>query len=360
MRHPLAALVAIILAAGPALAQPESAESTPAEPSPIEEPSPVAAPSFIAEPSRAAPRSARPRPDTRTGPGANTLAGAAPDPTGAPPFPIISFDADTRVGARFDTQPSGSSNSLSVLSTDGSIGATIITGPRLVLNLSTSAEYAAYDFEGTERLIPSIAGTERPFEDVQTYGLGATAFIRASEELSLIVGTGISSSYEAGADFDESLAATIRLGFRYQISETLALGVALGVRNGLDGDYDVIPLPVVEWKINERLTLETAPLGLQLGYRHNDSWRYGAVAAFEGREFRLDDDGPIPGGVAQDFAIIGAGFVEWSYEEWLSLRLELGAQVWSQFELINEDDNTIYSEDLDPALALIASVAITF
>ncbi len=350
MRHPFAALAAIALHCGPALAQPDASEPAPTDPGPA----------LGTEQAPAPPRSDRPRPDTRTSPGANTLAGAAPDRAEAPSFPIIRFDADTRIGARFDTQPSGSANSFSVLSTDGSIGATIITGPRLVLNLSTSAEYAVYDFEGSERLIPTVAGTERPFEAVQTYSLGATALIRTSEDLSLIVGTGITASYEAGADFDESLSATIRLGFRYQISETLALGVALGVRNGLDGDYEVIPLPVVEWKINDRLTLETAPLGLQLGYQHDESWRYGAVAAFEGREFRLDDDGPIPGGVAQDFAIIAAGFVEWNYEQWLSLRLELGAQVWSQFELINADDNTIYREDLDPALALVASVAITF
>ncbi len=316
----------------------------------------LAAPSLATAPALAQPADTNVADDTIDAQG-----DATPSSDLLPPnFPIISYSANAAIAVRTEADVDNTDNGYSVRSSGGSLGVAIIPNRQLVFNIDASIEYAFYEFDGAQPLIASIPGSTEPFEDAQTYALGLTTIIRTSEETSILLGGSISASYEGGADFDDAIGGIAFAGITHAFSETLTLGVSAAIIFDLDGQPNVIPLPFVEWQITDTLSLNSSQRGLELTWNRTDTLDLGLRLGFDGREFRLADDGPIPGGIAEDQAVLLTGVIDWRPESWLELRLEAGAQVWGNLELRNSNDVRIYDESLGSAFTAGASVKVTF
>jgi hypothetical protein len=343
---------AALLAIAP-LATAQPADTDPADP----DPSPTAS---APQPEQDAPTSPRMAPpsDARLTAAVRT----ARDPTARPPFPIIQYTADNTLRFRTTADITGTDNGYSVGTTAGSIGATFITSPELIINVTGTAEFAFYDFEGGSRLVPALAGTEDPFDDAQLYQLAVTAINQVDESWTVILGATGRLTYESGAEFDDSYAGNVLGGAQYKLTDTLSIGAGVVLGFDLTPGVNFFPVPIVEWQITDKLLLGTSQrgAGLELTYDRSDKLNLGLLATFEQNEFRLRDDGPISGGIAQDSAVIIAGVVDWFPTDWLTLRAEIGVQAWGELELFASNDDRLFQESTDPALAAKLQLVIKF
>jgi len=285
---------------------------------------------------------------------------APPGLEGLPPFPIVRIGFETYSLFRADADIDNTANSYAVAASKAGVNALIVTSPVLTLSLGFSSEFSFYEFDGDAPLVAGIPGSNDPFSSAQRHRVSLTSIIRTSEQSTWLLGGAVNATYEPGADIGDSVGGSVLAGYSRAFSEDLTLGVGVNIVFDLDGRPNILPLPFVDWRFAERWRLASDSRGLTLSFEHSDTLSYGVGARFLGREFRLDDDGPIPGGLAQDDAVAVAAVVEWELAEGLALDLAVGAQVFNEFELRNADDAVIFRENGDPALAAAARITFTF
>lgn len=228
---------------------------------------------------------------------------------------------------------------------------------RIALNFDT--EYNSYDFSDDVAFGP---GGSEPWDDVIGHSLQLTYSTRVQEKWTIIAGVGIDSYYETGADFGESLTYAGRLGASYKMSETLNLGGMLYVSSRLEDDTLFIPILLVDWRFADKWSVETRGwargAALSLGYQATDSLKILLTGGFEGRDFRLDEDGPVPDGVGRDWRVPVALMAEWQVHPQVKLTGALGANVWQDLTLDDSNGDEIADTDVDPSL--LAGLRVTF
>jgi outer membrane receptor protein involved in Fe transport len=114
---------------------------------------------------------------------------------------------------------------------------------------------------------------------------------------------------EKGADSSDSQQWGLLAGAAYRVSDKLSIGPGLGVFSELESGTEVFPILLINWKINDALSLETGSglaasrgPGLALRWTAASDWSFTLAARYEKTRFRLDKDGPVPNGVGQDKA----------------------------------------------------------
>ncbi len=240
---------------------------------------------------------------------------------------------------------------------------------RLSLGLSASAGLRHYDFRGDSGL---TAGGAAPWDTAQTWGLGANALYRADEQLLLFAGLNGSSRGEPGAEFDQTLTGGISLGFAWTFSKELTLGLGMIAQTRLEDDLFVLPFPTVRWTLPgdpqgrwrvQMGAVEGGPpavAGAALFYTPSPAFSaFGGIgAAGIGGDFRLDDDGPAPGGVAreQSFPLILG--VDWRPATTVQVSAFAGVSLVGEIELLDSEGRTLGKRDVDPAPT--AGLAVTW
>jgi len=230
---------------------------------------------------------------------------------------------------------------------------------RIAFNFDT--EYNGYDFSDDVAFGP---GGNEPWDDVIGHSLQLTYSNRVNDKWTIIAGAGVDSYYETGADFGESLTYAGRLGASYKISETLNLGGMIYVSSRLEDDTLFIPIILVDWKITDQWSLETRGwargAALSLGYQATDALQILLTGGFEGRDFRLDEDGPTPDGVGRDWRVAAGLMAEWQVHEQVLLTGMLGANLWQELTLDDSNGDEIAETDVDPSLLVGVRVTFTF
>jgi len=232
--------------------------------------------------------------------------------------------------------------------------------------LGLKVERSEYDFSGATGL---AAGGE-PIGGATTYGVSAALTHPLDDEFAFIGGVGVEWAGEDGADFGESATLEGLAGVSWRSSDDLTLTLGVAVSDRLEDDVRVLPFVGVEWRFAENLRLSSIEAGrvltggtgggIGLVYEAREDLRFVAGGGFSGREFRLDENGPIADGVLRDDrAIAGLGLV-WEPSEAVSVELGAGAVVWSNIETLDSSGSTIGDEDGDPAPYITARVKILF
>jgi hypothetical protein len=149
---------------------------------------------------------------------------------------------------------------------------------------------------------------------------------------------------ESGASSGDSATGGGLAGVSYRVSESLTIGPGVGVFSQLEDSVSVFPILIVDWKITDRLSLETGRglgatqgPGLALGYRLSDTWSFGLGGRYESLRFRLDDKGPAPNGVGEDRSI--PLYVSATYSRGRDLRISAVAGMEINGELRLEDSS---------------------
>lgn len=218
----------------------------------------------------------------------------------------------------------------------------------VALRFGLSAEHSNYDFNDATGLVD---GTDDPFDDVLIARLAAGFDYNFDENNTLFVTGFISSSGEGGADFSETITGGGVVGYSHRFGEKLSLGVGVVVSSRLEDSVQVIPVPIIRWQFAEKWLLQTGDDAMiQLLYTPSEMWRVGIEGGWEQREFRLEDDGPLPSGVVTDSRIPVGLIGRYSPNKNFSIVGRVGLHVGSSLEFDNERGREVSDEDLESSV----------
>lgn len=314
---------ALLVAAGAAAGQsPTSAEAAP-PPQPATEPEPAAPASAITPAQR----------------------------------PIVySLSVRGEIGLSADL--SDSPGEVSVSRAGATLGAAVPIGERAQLSLGFDYELSSYDFDNATGL---IAGTGSPFEDVQRYSVSARYAHQLSRQWSLVGGGSVGISGEEGAKTSDSIVGAGYIGGRYALSESVQTGFGLVFATQLEDDALFLPLLMLDWQINEQWRLSNeGRLGLTLSYAPVESWSFGLGAEYQNRDFRLDRDGPVPGGVGRETRIPLTLSASYTPTRHLSIEAGIGVGVYREFEILDSGGRELADFDADASPFLRLQVSYRF
>ncbi len=223
--------------------------------------------------------------------------------------------------------------------------------------LQFSSEFSFYDFDGATGLVP---GTDSPLDDTYDYRIGARYSRSLEDGWGMFVGGDVRFSGEHGADAGDSVTGGGFGGVTYDVSDRLTLGIGLSVRTRLEDDARFIPIPVVDFRITDEWRLSTDGPGLKLAYTPDPAFTVYAAGRWESREFRLDEDGPLPGGVARDERVPIVLGATWRPNDTITVDGFVGAVVWNEYEFINSAGTTIAETETDAHLTAGVQLTLKF
>jgi hypothetical protein len=211
-------------------------------------------------------------------------------------------------------------------------------------------------FVSTGQIDYDFSDTVAPWGEVRDIGLSLPVRYTVGRA-DIFVSPSLRYDYEDGADREDGQTAGAFLGFAWEFSDSLKLGPALGIFSELESDDpNIFPAILVDWEITERARLTTGPTigatqgpGLAFDYAITDKFRLGVAGRYENIRFRLDDDGPAPGGVGQDssFPLV----LTLDYEPFPGSRLAafVGAEFGGEVRLEDASGRVVDTRDYDPA-----------
>lgn len=296
---------------------------------------------------------------------AATLTGAAAGQPAEPPIPEPPEVATPPAGSErrasweltlpstvvFNTEFDDEPGDLSIYRTGLKLKSSMPSGERARFDVGLEYEYSAYEFSDATGF---IEGADEPWSDVHRISLSALYAAQVSARWGWIVGASGTFAGEEGAEFSDSLTGAIFGGPRYSFTPDLTLGFGAAVRTRLEDSPLVLPFVQLDWKFADRWTLSTTGPGVVLGFQPNERWTLSAGVGWELRDFRLDDDGDLPGGVVSEERFPISFGILFKATDQIRIGLGAGVYVGQNFEVENEDGDEIADIDADatPFLSL--------
>ena len=224
--------------------------------------------------------------------------------------------------------------------------------------------YSFYDFDGTGL----FEDDNELLSDAYELGLSATWSSRLGDEWTYFIGGGGRLSAESGADTSDALTARVFGGLGYRVSDQFTIGAGVGVSTELDDDVLVVPFLSAFYQINDDWWFGAGggpaaagrTLGATLTWQAQPDLGVSLTGAWDRREFRLADDGPIPDGIATDSRVDVVLGVNWGVVDRVTLRVEAGASVWQEYEFEDEDGDEVLDTGTDPSAFVGASIGFEF
>ncbi len=237
---------------------------------------------------------------------------------------------------QFSADLRGNPGSFQVSRLNTGVGVGYKLNDDLRLSLDLGSEISWYDFDGATTVLP---GTAKPFHVMYDTSINPGAFYKIDEDWFAFVGGIFQFAGERDADAGDAFTAGGFVGVGYKVDENLTLSLGVLAKTSLEDDTEAFPIIGVNWKITDRLRLDTRGLGVTLSYKISDPFTVFIDASYESREYRLADDSFLPKGVVRDRQFpIGVG-VTWSPVPSFSLSLRGGVIAYQQFDILNQDGN---------------------
>ncbi len=137
--------------------------------------------------------------------------------------------------------------------------------------------------------------------------------------------------------------------------------------SGIDDDTDVFPILLVDWQISDTVSLTTGRglaasrgPGLSLSWTPTQRWRFSLEGRHEKTRFRLDDEGPAPGGLGQDRSIPVALAATYLPNPDVELSLLGGLEFYGELRVEDAGGNRLYQSGYDNALFAGALLKLRF
>lgn len=235
---------------------------------------------------------------------------------------------------------------------------TLKIGDRYRGTVSAGVEGSWYDFSGNTNLIPNA--DDSPFSQLLTTSLSLNSFYMLDDKWSLFGSIRGAASGESDADFEDTLTFGGALGARYAFSDKFAIIFGAAASTQLEDNVTVLPFLGIDWEISETLRLRSQGTTLSLEQALTERWSAALSAGFESRQFRLNDDSPLPEGVIRD-QLLGVGLsAAYTFEGGSSIRFGGGAIVYRELEALNRNGLEVGEQDVDPAPFIFISGNVKF
>jgi hypothetical protein len=198
-------------------------------------------------------------------------------------------------------------------------------------------------------------------DDVTANRFGLNARRTLNEKWSLFGNVDTTFNVAEGANWGDGQTSGGLVSFSRRVNDKFSFSIGLVARSQLEERARVIPIPGIDWKITERLTLRTAQ-GVTLSWRIDErrKWIADFSTGYESRAFRLDEDGALPGGVVKDRRVPVTASLRYGPNPGLHARIFAGAVFAQQFEFLDSEGHTADTVDADPSLIAGVSGSIRF
>lgn len=226
--------------------------------------------------------------------------------------------------------------------------------------ISLSYDTIDYDFSG------ATGYPGAPWDTVQRIGLSAPIGLPGSNGWQYGIAPSVEWSRESGADWGDSLIYGAIVSATRVLGADRRIGVGLGAFRQIE-ETRVFPLVLVDWRLSERWRLvnplpsgPVGPAGLELDYGFDGGWSLGLGLAYRSIRFRLDEDGPVPGGVGEENGVPVFLRGATRFGEHASFMVYAGALVSGELELEDADGHGISQQSFDPSALLGVSLSGRF
>lgn len=217
---------------------------------------------------------------------------------------------------------------------------------KLRFDPALSYRFSAYDFSRTD-----------PWDDIHMLRFTLLSRYALNDQWSIFAGPSIGLAGESDADAEDAFTVGGAAGATYRFHERLAVGAGFTASSELEDDVRVRPLVIVNWQLNDRLSLETGYMevagiggpGGEIRYAVNDQWSIGAGAQFVEKRFRLSDDARVREGVGEDSSIPVYAKIVWQPCANAAFELVGGVQTRGELQLDDRRGHEVFDEDYDPA-----------
>lgn len=233
--------------------------------------------------------------------------------------------------------------------------------PQFAAGVSVQYEYQSWTFDQ-----PAAFGGVAPWGDIMQPRVGLTFSYAPSADWRVVVSPSVAWAYESGASTGDALEYGAVLVASRVFSPRLTLGLGAAIYRQID-ETKVFPFLAIDWKIDDRWRL-TNPFpagpvggaGLELTYALAEQWEAGFGGTYRSYQFRLDRDGPVPGGIGENRAI--PLFVRLSRNIGKAAQVDLyvAALVNGQLKVKNQDGQDLASDDYATAPVLGLTVRYRF
>jgi hypothetical protein len=212
-----------------------------------------------------------------------------------------------------------------------------------------------YEFEDYHFSQLSGFAVSNPWNKVDRVGLSAGLGYRVSEQWNVFASPIVQYAGERGAEFGESLMYGGVAGATYRVNPDLLIGAGAGVFYRFE-ETRFFPSLLLSWKITDRLRLGNSyriglagPAGLELDYALTKDWTVGVGGGYRSHRFRLDQKGPVPGGIGENDAWPFYARLGWKLARGLNLDFYAGAAFGGKLKLEDRAGNSISSASYDTA-----------
>ncbi|MEE4217127.1 MAG: hypothetical protein V2I48_05915 [Xanthomonadales bacterium] len=230
------------------------------------------------------------------------------------------------------------------------------------VGISVGGGQSNYEFDKD-----TLLGGGVPWNKVNDQRVSFTGRFGFAETGSVIIVPSIRLNKESDARSSDARSYGLLAAAFWRLSDTLTIGPGLGVFTRLDDSTRVFPILAIDWKFAEKWSLSTGRglaasqgPGLTLGYQLTPSWSLGLTGRYEDVEFRLDDEGPAPGGIGRDQSFPLVLSARLDAEPNLGFSIFAGVELGGRLTLLDEFDKEIQESDYDPAALFGATFEIRF
>jgi hypothetical protein len=227
------------------------------------------------------------------------------------------------------------------------------------LRFFAAGEALISDWDGTTDLFNLGPTSSDPFDTLYSGGLllqgahvvGHSSLLADSEEWAVVGAGRVSSDFESGADFDDSITGGGSIGVSYHVEDKIEIVTGVSVSSRLDkNSVRIAPLFSFAWHVTDRWRIRGNASGARVDFDLTDSVRLFARARIQNERYRLDRrPGPTGAGTVRDRSIpVGLG-VLWKFHQRLRLSLFGGVVAYHQIRTYDGNRNRIRSIKSDPA-----------
>ncbi|MFH1478097.1 MAG: DUF6268 family outer membrane beta-barrel protein [Verrucomicrobiota bacterium] len=209
--------------------------------------------------------------------------------------------------------------------------------PGLMLMGDVDAEYASYAFNQRD---DTIFGKSGFMQDAVMLRLGLMVMAPINAKWGWQAGGMMSVAGESHADLWEAFNSGALGGVSCIVSPDFKWSLSV-MGFGFEGSFLAIPLPGFDWKISERYRLATQGPGLNFTTTLSPATKLNVLARWEYRQYRLDDDPPVPGGKYYDQRYPVGVELTRRFFRVLEVAVEGGIYAYQQMMIRDHDDNKV-------------------
>ena len=229
-------------------------------------------------------------------------------------------------------------------------------------NFSYDVEFSFYDFGGATGLTADGDPVDSVYEHTLSVGFNG----RINPAWGWFAGGGVKIAAETGAN-DNGIYQPIGFGgVSYRFSDSLTMGFGLGVAARLEDNARILPLIQVDWRIDEQWRLSAGRTIITEGptaalfYKANENTELFVGGGLNFREFRMDDEGPVPDGVFNDNRVPILAGVDWAATPNIRLIAGGGVTAWQEYQIDDSSGNEVSSAESDPSGMLFLRLEASF